>query len=76
MEKMWSVQKVIEAIDKDELILYVGNGVDMDTTADKRIVLFTNELKRTGAPSVLLNMSGILSEMGFKIVPVICKLSC
>ena len=67
MEKMWSVQKVIEAIDKDELILYVGNGVDMDTTADKRIVLFTNELKRTGAPSVLLNMSGILSEMGYSI---------
>lgn len=67
MDKIWSVQKVIEEIDKDELVLYVGNGVDMEMPANKRIALFTNELKRTGAPSVLLNMSQILLEMGYSV---------
>ena len=67
MENKWNVQQVIEIIDREKLILYVGNGVEMDTDASKRIVLFTHELKRSGAPSVLLDMSKVLLEMGYSV---------
>lgn len=67
MESIWNVQRVIEEIDHSELMLYVGCGVDMEAFADKRIVLFTHELKRSGAPSVLLDMSKVLLELGYTV---------
>ena len=67
MEKIWNVQKLIEAIDNEELMLYVGNGVDMEANVEKRIVLFTHELKRSGAPSVLYNMSKVLLKLGYSV---------
>lgn len=67
MEKAWNVRRIIEEIDKDELMLYIGNGVDLDAGADKRIVLFTHEMKRSGAPSVLLDMSKVLLEIGYTV---------
>ena len=72
MDKVWSVQSVIEEIDKEELILYLGNGVCMEDEADKRIVLFSHELKRSGAPSVLLDMSKVLLELGYSVF-LICE---
>lgn len=72
MDKIWSIQRVIEEIDKEELILYVGNGVDMEMEADKRIVLFSHEMKRSGAPSVLLDMSKVLLELGYSVF-LICE---
>lgn len=67
MEKIWNVQKLIETIDNEELMLYVGDGVDMEASADKSIALFTHELKRSGAPSVLFDMSKVLLEMGYSV---------
>ena len=72
MEKIWSVQQVVEEIDKDELIIYMGNGVDMERRADKRIVLFSHELKRSGAPSVLLDMAKVLLELEYSVF-LICE---
>ena len=46
MTNIWSVQRVIEEIDKEEIILYVGNGVTMEEVADKRIVLFNLQRDR------------------------------
>lgn len=67
MKKKWNVQDIIEEIDNEELILYVGNDVNMDDEADKRIVLFTHELKRSGAPSVLFDMSKVFLEWGYSV---------
>lgn len=67
MNVMWNIQRIIEEIDRDELILYVGNNVSMDMVADKRIALFSHELKRSGAPSVLLDMSKVLLELGYSV---------
>ena len=67
MNNVWSVQGVIEAIDTDELMLYVGNGINMEEGADKRIILFSHELNRSGAPSVLLDMSKVLLELGYTV---------
>ena len=67
MENKWNVQRVIEEIDGEKLILYVGNAVDMEDDASKRIALFTHELKRSGAPSVLFDMSKVLLEMGYVV---------
>lgn len=72
MTNIWSVQRVIEEIDKEEIILYVGNGVTMEEVADKRIVLFSHELNRSGAPSVLMDMSKVLLELGYKVF-LICE---
>lgn len=67
MEKLWSVQQIVEEIDKDELIVYIGNDVDMEAKVDKCTVLFSHELKRSGAPSVLLDMSKVLLEMEYSV---------
>lgn len=67
MENVWNVQRIIEEIDHEALMLYVGCGVDMEAVANKRIVLFTHELKRSGAPSVLLDMSKVLLELGYTV---------
>ena len=67
MGKIWNVQRLIEEIDSEELMIYMGNGVNMEDDAEKRIVLFTHELKRSGAPSVLLDMSKVLVEMGYQV---------
>ncbi len=67
MGKIMNMQDIIEAIDKEELMLYMGNGIDMEAHVDKRIVLFTHELKRSGAPSVLLGMSKILVGWGYSV---------
>ena len=67
MSDVWSVQKIIEEIDKEELVIYIGNDVEMEEKIAKRIVLFTNELKRSGAPSVLFDMSSVLLEMGYSV---------
>lgn len=67
MGNIWSIQRIIEEIDHNDLMLYVGCGVDMEAVADKRIVLFTHELKRSGAPSVLLDMAKVLLELGYTV---------
>lgn len=67
MEKVWNVKRIIEEIDGDELMLYVGCGVEIEDATDKRIVLFTHELKRSGAPSVLLDMSKVLLELEYTV---------
>ena len=67
MKEKINIKTLIELIDNDELVLYMGNGVDMDADAEKRIVLFTHELKRSGAPSVLFDMSKVLLEQGYTV---------
>ena len=67
MENMWTVQKIIEEIDRDNLMLYVGCGVELEKRIENRIVLFTHELKRSGAPSVLLDMAKVLVEIGYTV---------
>ena len=67
MEKVWNVKRIIEEIDRDELMLYIGCGVKIEDATDKRIVLFTHELKRSGAPSVLLDMSKVLLELEYTV---------
>lgn len=67
MDNIWDVQKIIKELDQEELILYVGKNVTMEKAADKRIILFTHELKRSGAPSVLLDMSKVLLEIGYSV---------
>lgn len=67
MKEKINMKTLIELIDNDELVLYMGNGVDMDADAEKRIVLFTHELKRSGAPSVLFDMSKVLLEQGYTV---------
>ena len=44
-----------------------GNGVDLNSSAKKSIALFTHELKRSGAPTVLLNMSRVLVDIGYTV---------
>ncbi len=67
MGNIWNVQRIIEEIDHDDLMLYVGCGVDMEANADQRIVLFSHELKRSGAPSVLCDMAKVLLELGYTV---------
>ena len=67
MEKAMCMETLIEQIDNENLMLYMGNGVTMDSDVEKRIVLFTHELKRSGAPGVLLNMSQVLLELGYSV---------
>ena len=72
MEQIWTVQRIVEEIDKDDLIIYIGNSVDMEAKVDKCTVLFSHELKRSGAPSVLLDMSKVLLELGYSVF-LICE---
>lgn len=65
--KKRNVQSIVEEIDREKLIIYMGNGIEMEADASKRIVLFTHELKRSGAPSVLLDMSKVLMELGYTV---------
>ena len=67
MENIWNVQKIIEEIDRNDLMLYLGCGVDVEMLVEKRIVLFSHELKRSGAPSVLFDMSKVLLELGYTV---------
>lgn len=67
MENKMIMEEIIEKLDKEELVMYLGNGVCMETDTDKRILLFTHELKRSGAPSVLLDMSRVLLKWGYTI---------
>lgn len=67
MEKIIYLEQLIEKIDHENLMLYLGNHTTMDSNVEKRIVLFTHELKRSGAPSVLLDMSRVLLEMGYSV---------
>ena len=65
--KVVCMEELITKIDRDNLFLYLGNGMDMDTNVEKRIVLFTHEAKRSGAPSVLFDMSKVLMELGYTV---------
>ena len=38
MENMWTVQKIIEEIDRDNLMLYVGCGVELDKRIENGLV--------------------------------------
>ena len=67
MEKIKNIQQVIERLDREEMMLYVGNEVDLNASAKKNIALFTHELKRSGAPTVLLNMSRVLVDIGYTV---------
>ncbi len=58
---------LIDRLDCDDLILYLGYGINMDALADKCAILFSHYLGRTGAPSMLLTMSKVLLSRGYQV---------
>lgn len=63
--KITNLEELIKALDNDKLVMYLGNGVNLNDNAEKRIVLFTHESKRAGAPCVLLDMAKVYVELGY-----------
>ena len=63
--KITNLEELINELDNDKLVMYLGNGVNLSDNAEKRIILFTHESKRAGAPCVLLDMAKVFVELGY-----------
>lgn len=73
LEKQYNLENFIAELDHEELVLYLGDGTDLGESVEKRIILFTHESTRTGAPEVLFNMCKVLKETGYSVFLVALK---
>lgn len=67
MKENMCVEDLINIIDQDNLLMYVGNGVSLYDNVDKRIVLFAHELERSEALNTLRNMAKVLVENNYVV---------
>ena len=54
-------------MDKDNLIIYLGNNISLDSQVNKAVLLVTHDFTRTGAPTVLMEMAKIFLEQGCSV---------
>lgn len=67
---MHSLSEYLAMLDRDELILYMGAGIDADIKVEKSAVMFSHELSRTGAPCMLLNLAEVLRKNDYQVMVV------
>ena len=61
------MEELLAKIDNDNLFVYLGNGVSLEDSVEKRVVLFTHKVERAGAPCVLLDMARVYRELGYQV---------
>ena len=61
------MEELLAEIDNDNLVVYLGNGVEIEDSVAKRVVLFTHKVERAGAPCVLVDMAKVYIDMGYQV---------
>ena len=61
------MEELLAEIDNDNLVVYLGNGVGLEDSVEKRVILFTHKVERAGAPCVLVDMARVYIDMGYQV---------
>jgi len=67
---MYTVSGYLEGLDRDNLFIFMGAGINPGSYIEKTAVLFSHELSRTGAPYVLLNLAEVFIKNNYCVVVV------
>lgn len=59
------MEELLAEIDNDNLVVYLGNGVGLEDSVAKRVVLFTHKVERADAHCVLVDMARVYIEIGY-----------
>ena len=61
------MEELLAEIDNDNLVVYLGNGVGLEDSVEKRVILFTHKVERAGAPCVLVDMAKVYIDIGYQV---------
>lgn len=61
------VKEIVERLDRNEIVIRLGKGVDIEQQIKKCVMLITHEFSRSGAPTMLLEMANTMRKQGTSV---------